>query len=261
MGYQPEKQLSIVITIPVYNEAPRLKQNVVALTDFLRSREYQAKVIIAEDGSRDGSLEVAKALQRMNQNIRVLHSDKKLGRGRAIREAWSQAEGDIFVFMDADLATDLEYLPALLEMMTTGNYDFVTGSRYAPGSRCSRPKLRLFVSIAYNRLVRRIFHTQVTDHQCGFRAFDIRAREAVLKLSAEDSWAWDTECIVLLRRLGMRLGELPIAWEEKKSQTTQIPRLANDVYVHGLALARMFGRLSGLHDANSTVTTEDGHSF
>ena len=243
VSQEGEKLLSIVVTIPVYNEAPRLGRNVEVLLNSLRSNGHQSRIIIAEDGSRDGSREVAEALRARNGQIEVVHNDSRLGRGEAIRRAWNNANGDIFVFMDADLATDLRYLPTLLEMISSGRYDFVTGSRYAPGSRSSRPMLRRAVSLAYNRIVRIVFHTEITDHQCGFRAFNLRAREAVLQLTTENTWAWDTECIVLLRRLGMRLGELPVSWEEKKTRNTRVSRLIGDVFVHGLALLRMYPRL------------------
>lgn len=244
--------MSIVITVPVYNEAARLERNVGVIVDFLGSNGYRSKILIAEDGSRDGSHEVAKALRERNGQIEIIHNDSRLGRGQAIRKAWSDAKGDVFMFMDADLATDLRYLPALLDLLVSGHYDFVTGSRYAPGSSCTRPKLRLAVSLAYNRIVRRVFHTGITDHQCGFRAFNLRAKNAVLRLTAENTWAWDTECIVLLKRLGMSLGELPVSWEEKKTRVTSFSRLVNDVFIHSLALVRMYARFSDLPRRNQS---------
>jgi glycosyltransferase AglD len=247
---------TLVIILPVHNEASRLKQNVLDLFGFLDSHDYQATVLIAEDGSSDASLEVAKSLQKDNRNIQILHNDSKLGKGRAIRKALDSAKGDLFVFMDTDLATDLQYLPALLDGLVAGGYDFVTGSRYAPGAQCTRPILRNVVALAYNQIVNRIFRTGISDHQCGFKAFNERAREAVLRLSTENKLTWDTECIVILKTLGMRLGELPVSWEEKKTRSTQMPRLAADIVLQGLATVRIYARQSRWRRVYSSSLSE-----
>jgi len=232
----------IIVTLPVHNEADRLESNVKRLDSFMRSKDLKGLIILAEDGSSDKSYEIAKRLSRCLDNIKVFHNDCKLGRGKAIREAWRAVQGDIYVFMDADLATDLSYLPAMIHLVEDEGYGFVTGSRYAPAAKVERPLLRKAFSKFYNILVQALFATGVTDHQCGFKALNKEAVRAVLQLTKEDSWAWDTEVAVVLKKLNFRIAEIPVSWNEMKYKRTPIMRLFNDMYLHGRALVNIYIR-------------------
>jgi len=208
----------------------------------MRSIDLTGLIILAEDGSSDKSFEIAKRLSQHNNNIRIFHNDCKLGRGKAIREAWSTIQGDIYVFMDADLATDLSSLPTLIQLVKDGGYDFVTGSRYAPSAKVTRPLLRKAFSIIYNTLIQEMFATGITDHQCGFKALNKKAVRAVLQLTREDSWVWDTEVAIILKKLGFKIGEIAVSWNEMKCKRTPILRLLSDIYLHGQALIRIYVR-------------------
>lgn len=232
----------IIITLPIYNEANRLELNVKKLLSFMRSIDLKGLIVLAEDGSSDKSFEIAKRLNKYYDDIRIFHNDCKLGRGKAIREAWSAVQGDIYVFMDADLATDLSSLPTLIQLVKDGGYDFVTGSRYASGAKVTRPWLRKGFSKIYNILVQKMFATGITDHQCGFKVLNKKAVRAVLQLTREDSWVWDTEIAVILKKLGFRIGEIAVSWNEMKSKRTPILRLLSDMYLHGRALIRIYIR-------------------
>jgi glycosyltransferase involved in cell wall biosynthesis len=199
-------------------------------------------LMIAEDGSTDNTFQVAQGLTVHYPNLKLIHSDSKLGRGRALRNAWCSTFADVYVFMDADLATDIRFLPRLVDRMQREGLDFVTGSRYSPGSNLRRPILRKMVSLTYNALVRIVFHTSVSDHQCGFKAFSRRAVTSVLPFTRENGWGWDTEMIVYLRSLGWKMAEIPVAWREMKSERTPIKRLINDIYEQGSALIRILVR-------------------
>ena len=101
-----------------------------------------------------------------------LQNDRRLGRGKALREAWRKVAGETYVYLDVDLATDLERFDAYRNLIEFGKrFDLVTGSRYIQGSIMNRPWLRRATSIAYNGLVRMFFHTGIHDHQCGFKSF------------------------------------------------------------------------------------------
>ena len=232
-------KMEVAITLPVYNEASRLDINCRKLHSFLENVDWASLVILAEDGSSDNSFQVATRLSETFERVKVFHADKKLGRGQALRNAWSQVSADVYVFMDADLATDLKDLPRLVALIRENQYDFVTGSRYSVSASTSRPSLRRAISILYNRLVRVMFSTGVTDHQCGFKAFNRKAVSAAIQHTNEDSWVWDTEVIVVLKRLNFRIGEIDIAWKEKKYKRTSFSRLVSDILLHGSGLLRI----------------------
>jgi len=233
---------SYLITLPARNEESRLVSAVQRVDGLLQQLGFPYTLLIAEDGSTDNTFNVAKGLTRSYPNLKLIHSDSKLGRGRALRNAWKSNPADVYVFMDADLATDLRFLPKLMSRMQTEKLDFVTGSRYSPGSNLRRPLLRKMFSLAYNSIVQALFRTKISDHQCGFKAFSRRAVMTVLPLTRENGWAWDTEIIVYLKSLGWRIAEIPVSWKEMKSERTPIMRLVNDIWEQGFALVRILVR-------------------
>ena len=102
--------------------------------------------------------------------------------------------------------------------------------------------MRKMFSLAYNSIVQTLFKTEISDHQCGFKAFSRRAVMTVLPLTRENGWAWDTEVIVYLKSLGWRMAEIPVSWKEMKSKRTPIKRLVMDICEQGPALVRILVR-------------------
>jgi glycosyltransferase involved in cell wall biosynthesis len=236
----------VLVTIPVRNEEPRLATAVKTTVEYLTGMNYDWSLVIAEDGSTDNSYAVACKLKEEYPRLLVVHHPLKLGRGKAIRNVWRQMVADVYVFLDADLATEMRFLKLLIEEVIEKGADLATGSRYLRGAVVTRPLLRKMVSLAYNLAVRRIFGTGISDHQCGFKAFSRRAVQNVLPLTREDGWAWDTELIVYSRKMGYRISEIPVYWNEKKTRRTPLRRLLKDIFEHGLALIRIYARQAKL---------------
>jgi len=233
---------SCLVTLPARNEGGRLATAVERVDGLLQEMGYPYTLLIAEDGSTDNTFKVAQGLASTFPNVQVIHHDTKLGRGRALRNAWLSNSADVYVFMDADLATDLSFFPKLVDLMQANALDFVTGSRYSFGSKLERPMLRKTFSIGYNSVIRTVFHTGITDHQCGFKAFSRKAIKEVLPLTHENGWAWDTEVIVYMATMGYKMAELPVDWKEMKGERTPLKRLINDIIDNGSAFLRILVR-------------------
>ena len=209
------------------------------LEETTKAIEENFTLLIAEDGSNSGA--TVDELRWKYSNITHIQHDERLGRGKALREAWKNVQGDVYVYVDVDLATDLAKFDAYRNLILLQNqFDLVTGSRYIPGSTTNRPTLRKDASITYNWLVRFLFHTGVHDHQCGFKSFSRRLVERLAVEAESDSWFWDTEVIVLAKRMGFGIKEVRIDWEEKKGQRTPLKRLLHDIWLHGTGLLSLF---------------------
>jgi hypothetical protein len=237
------KQARLIVTLPVYKDSSFLEEASKRLEEIVPTVVEDFTLLIAEDGSN--SSEIVANLQKRYRNIVYFQNDRRLGRGKALREAWKKVQsGGIYAYLDVDLATDLEKFSAFENLITQqSDFDLVTGSRYIHGSFTSRPWLRSAASMAYNQCVRAIFRTGVHDHQCGFKSF---SRELVERLAVEarsDSWFWDTEAIVLAKKLGFRVKEIPVYWTEKKGRRTPVLRLLKDVWLHGTGLIQLFNRV------------------
>jgi glycosyltransferase involved in cell wall biosynthesis len=232
----------IVVTVPAYNESRNLKKCVEKLIHETLPLKEDFRIVIAEDGSTDGTDAVAKRLMISHSKVIYFHSAQKLGRGLALKRAWKKVEGDIYVFVDADLATSMKYYPKLINYIREG-YDLATGSRYIEGAKVNRPFLRDFTSRIYNKLIRMIYKDEIFDHQIGFKAFSKRLIKDELNKCRSDGWFWDTEIIVRSIHDQYRVAEFPVEWEEKKGKNTPLRRLISDVFIHGMGLIRLNGTL------------------
>lgn len=228
------------LVLPAYNESKNLEKCVHEVRKALKGKEYE--IIIAEDGSRDGTDRIAKKLARKYRNVRHLHNDKKLGRGRALKNAFMFAKGSEMGYIDVDMATDVAHLQKLLNY--SKKFDVVTGSRYISNSATERPLAREIVSRFYNFLIRIFLGSPIHDHQCGFKSF---SRDFVMKEVmeiGEKSWAWDTVVLVTAVRKRYSVKEFPVIWKEKKEKrhSSSFRRIISDVKIHGIVLLKLFVR-------------------
>jgi glycosyltransferase AglD len=135
----------------------------------------------------------------------------------------------------------MKYLEKLIKAVSTGDYDFATGSRMMPDSDAKRPFKREFASRGYNFLVRLFLNSKLCDHQCGFKAF---RREALFELLDEienEHWFWDTEVLVRAQHKGYKVIEFPVYWRHGESSKVN---LAKDVKGMGSEIFRLWRELS-----------------
>lgn len=204
--------MKVSVVLPAYNEAKRIRMAVERVEAQLMALGYDYEIVIAEDGSTDGTDTIANEIAEKNPKVKHLHSNERLGRGKALMNAFRACEGEIVVYMDVDLSTDLRHLGELISVIENG-YDVATGSRLLKESKTKRPLNRDVASKVYNLLVRILLRSKIHDHQCGFKAF---RKSAILKISElvkDTHWFWDTEVLVLAQRMGFKVKEIPVHWE------------------------------------------------
>jgi len=207
-----KSSVEVSVVFPAYNEADALEATVEKVTKALNEFTHSYEVIIAEDGSTDGTDKKAAVLAEKHPFIKHVHREKRLGRGNALKNAFKQSSGEVLVYMDLDLATDLKHLKSLVGAVEFEGYDFATGSRMLPESNVERSSTRNIASKTYNFMVRALLGSKVKDHQCGFKAF---RREPVMQLLDEvgaGHWFWDTEILVRAHRRGYKIKEIPVSW-------------------------------------------------
>ena len=207
----------MTVVVPTFNEAenlPELARRLFAL-DI-----PNAKLIVVDDGSLDGTGKVATDLaKQLDGRIEVIQRDRKMGLGTAYVAGFSRAltDGADFVLqMDADLSHAPEYIPAFLQALKEA--DVVVGSRYVQGGQVdatwSRP--RRLLSAAANLGIRSITSLKVRDTTSGFKAF----RSSVLS-SLELSqfrckgFAFQAEMAHACQRRGYQISEYPIVFASR----------------------------------------------
>nr|QNT35509.1 glycosyltransferase AglD [uncultured Methanosarcinales archaeon] len=225
----------VSLVLPAYNEAEGLEETVRRTAETLREITSNFEIIIAEDGATDGTDKIAEKLAEEHTYVKHLHSDKRLGRGSALNRAFKSASGDILVYIDVDLATDMKHLSELIGKIRDG-YDLATGSRMMPESDAVRSAKRGFASIGFNFLVRTLLKSKLYDHQCGFKAFSRDPLLDLLDQVKDEHWFWDTEILVRAERSGYRVAEFPVRW--RPGSVTKVD-LKRDVVGMGTAILRL----------------------
>jgi glycosyltransferase involved in cell wall biosynthesis len=207
-----KSSVEVSIVFPAYNEADALEAAVEKVTEALSEFARSYEIIIAEDGSTDGTDKLAAALAEKYPFVKHIHREKRLGRGTALKNAFKQSSGEVLVYMDLDLATDLKYLKALVGAVESEGYDFATGSRMLPESNVERSGTRHIASKTFNFMVRALLGSKVKDHQCGFKAFRREPLMQVLDEVGAGHWFWDTEILVRAYLRGYKIKEIPVSW-------------------------------------------------
>jgi glycosyltransferase involved in cell wall biosynthesis len=237
--FNKASSLDVTVVLPALNEADIIEQTVDKISQTLKTCGYTYEIIIAEDGSTDGTDKKAEKLTQLSY-VRHLHSDKRLGRGMALSNSFRQSNGAVLIYMDVDLATDLKHLSQLINAVTADGYLLATGSRRLSQSNAKRTFTRSFASKSYNFMVRLFLRSKVKDHQCGFKAFQ---REMILPLLDEvtaNHWFWDTEVLVRAQRKGYKVKEFPVEW--KSTRETKV-KLFHDSFDMGMQIFVLWRRL------------------
>ncbi len=214
--------LDVTVVLPALNEADIIEQTVNQISDALKAYGCTYEIIIAEDGSTDGTDKKADELAQKHPYVRHLHGEKRLGRGKALKNSFKQSKGNVLIYMDVDLATDLKHLSELIDAVTKEGYQLATGSRMLSSSKVKRTFTRGFASKTYNFMVRAVLGSKIKDHQCGFKSF---LREPILPLLDEveaNHWFWDTETLVRAQRKGYKVKEIPVEWKSTRETKVKL---------------------------------------
>jgi dolichol-phosphate mannosyltransferase len=212
-----------LIVVPTYNE----RENLEELFEGIQTHVPGAEVLVVDDGSPDGTGELATRLGQQMGGVRVLQRGRRLGIGSAYVEGFRRglAEGyRLLCSMDADLSHEPRYLPALVG--ATEHADVAVGSRYLHGVSVLNWSLkRLALSVSANTYVHWVTGLPVRDCTSGFQCFRREALEAVdvdrLRFSG---YSFLVEIKYRVYRKGFRIREVPIVFADRKFGVTKMNR-------------------------------------
>lgn len=211
-----QKQFTISIVIPVYNEDAIINETIKTLRDFCEKhfRDYKWKIIIGDNNSTDGTAKIVKKIGKESDDKIIYKFISQKGKGLAVRESWKSFEADIYVFMDADLATDLSALPALVNELKNGN-DLVIGSRFAKDSSAKRPLARKITSKVFSLITRLTFGLKIKDYPCGFKGVNRNVIKNILPEVKNNQFFFDTELVIRSAKKGLKIKEIPVIWQDR----------------------------------------------
>ncbi len=204
----------LTVVIPVFNGGDEVVENVGviqrAVSGGLPGEDIE--VVVVSDGSIDGTGE--RLLEARSSGIRVIHYDRNLGKGYAVKAGALAAHGDWVALVDADLDLDPASIPAFLQVARRERLDFAIGSKRHPESVVRYPPVRRTASWCYQQLNRVLFRLDVHDTQVGLKVFSRDVVDAVLPVLLVKQFAFDLELLAVAAALGHgRVRELPVRLE------------------------------------------------
>jgi dolichol-phosphate mannosyltransferase len=209
--------------LPTYNEI----DNVRPITEAILATMPEAQVLIVDDNSPDGTGAIADQLANERPNVAVLHREAKQGLGRAYVDGFcnvSARGAAIVVQMDADFSHPVRYLPALLEPILDGRADMVLGSRYVPGGVIPRwNPMRRLISKGGGLFARTVLRLPYRDLTGGFKAMRAEVLQSIdLDAVHAGGYAFQVEMTYRAHRLGARIVEIPITFEERREGASKM---------------------------------------
>lgn len=231
------RTLTVDIVLPVLNEAYILEESVRTLCMYMEDNlPYHYQIIIADNGSTDGTRRVAAMLAEHFPAVRVVCLPEK-GRGRALKQVWLQSRADIVSYMDIDLSTNLDAFVPMITPLVTGDAAIAVGSRLMKESQTTRGLKRDIISRCYNRLIRWTMRTKFVDAQCGFKAMRRDIAQQLLPHVKDTAWFFDTELLVKAEYEGYTIHEEPMEWIEDTDSRVHIVKTATED-IKGLSRVR-----------------------
>jgi parallel beta-helix repeat protein len=201
----------ISVIVPCFNEERTIYQNIKKIFQYLEANFESFEIIAVNDGSTD---ETVRELKKVQDEISLTIIDNYIneGKGKAVRDGILQSNGEIVMFLDADLAIPIEELSKFVAKINNG-YDIVIASRFVPGGKVIRRVLwyRVIMEKIF-RIIRTIIinNYKIKDTQCGFKVFERDAAMKIFPMMTVKRFAFDAEIIFLAEKLKYKVKELPI---------------------------------------------------
>ena len=199
------------VVIPAYNEEIRIEATLEQVHAYLSLQPYPWEILVADDGSIDGTAQLVSAFARENPRARLLSLEHR-GKGWAVQQGMLAATGEYRFLCDADLSMPVEQIGRFLGP-DVAEVDILVGSReLAESRRFGEPARRHLMGRVFNLLIRVLALPGIGDTQCGFKLF--RAETALALFERQTLWgfAFDVEILYVARRRGLVVREVAIDW-------------------------------------------------
>ncbi|KAL0092430.1 glycosyltransferase family 2 protein [Phycomyces blakesleeanus] len=225
------------VLLPTYNERENLPIITWLLARTFETNGIDWEIVIIDDGSPDGTQEVARELQKVyGERILLKPRAGKLGLGTAYVHGLQFATGNYVIIMDADFSHHPKFIPEMIQMQAKNNYDVVSGTRYRPGGGVYGWDLkRKLVSRGANYLATLLLRPRASDLTGSFRLYKREVLHQLINATVAKGYVFQMEMIVRARQFNYSVGEVPITfvdrvYGESKMGMSEIVQYAQGVW-------------------------------
>ncbi len=206
--------MQISLIIPMYNESTIIEKTAQALSEYMKGRFDSYEILFCDDGSSDGSAEL---VRKMNlPNTRVIGYAENKGKGSAVRYAMLQAQGELLMFTDADLAYGTNVIEKAyrhyheLPKEKSEDYMLIGSRNLDKNGYEGYTLLRKIMSRMYIRVLCLVGGFRLTDSQCGCKAFSKKTAKEIFSRCKADGFSFDFEMILWAEKLNIPIYEMPV---------------------------------------------------
>lgn len=219
----------VTIVIPIYNEEGILRASVVHLVDRLAHLPFSYELVLAENGSRDGTVQLCEELAKRYPQLRYFSvgSPGQGNYGLALRKGILEARGE-YVFCDEIDLCDTDFHARAYAILEAGGADMVIGSKLAAGAQDERPFVRHLGSQVINGMLRVALGFKGTDTH-GLKAFRRRALTPVAEACVVDKDLFASEFVIRAERANIAIQEIPVRVKEMREPQIHLFRRVPNV--------------------------------
>lgn len=202
--------MKISLVIPMYNESSIIKATAETISEYMKNNFEEYEVLFVDDGSKDDCGDIVRALEL--PNIKVLGYGCNKGKGAAVRHGMLEAEGDVIMFTDADLAYGTDVIRRVYEIFEGApETKMLIGSRNISADGYEGyTLLRRVMSKVYIKVLCIAGGFKLSDSQCGCKAFSKDTAKDVFSRCEVNGFAFDFEAILWATKLGYKISEMPV---------------------------------------------------
>ena len=206
------------VLLPTYNEKDNLPIMIWLLVKYFEEAKLVYEIIVIDDGSPDGTLEVATKLQGIygDDKIVLRPRAKKLGLGTAYVHGMKHARGNFVIIMDADLSHHPKFIPDMVAKQKEEDFDVVSGTRYALGGGVNGWDFkRKLISRTANYITQVLLRPNASDLTGSFRLYKKSVLEKLVASVVSKGYVFQMEMIIRARQLNYTIGEVPITFVDR----------------------------------------------
>jgi dolichol-phosphate mannosyltransferase len=225
------------VILPTFNERENLPIIFYMIDKYLTEAKLKYEVVIVDDSSPDGTLQVAEAIQKSfgAGKVTIVSRKGKLGLGSAYVAGLKASKGDRIVLMDADMSHHPKVIPQMVEKMNSEHVDIVTGTRYIQGGGVyGWDGFRKLTSRTANFLADFLLNPGVSDLTGSFRLYERKVIEDILPKVASKGYAFQMEIVVRARKENMTIAEVPITFVDRIYGESKLGTKEILLYLKGL---------------------------